>query len=120
MKNFIKSVANVAISNWPKLLWFEIPYKIIGFYYIYPTVKWIFNYAVKLAGLTYIGQENILQLFMSPYSYPLALCAFLIFAFYVYFEITALILYSDWGWRHVKFSVFELWKWKRPFLYLFD
>lgn len=110
MKNFIKSVANVAISNWPKLLWFEIPYKIIGFYYIYPTVKWIFNYAVKLAGLTYIGQENILQLFMSPYSYPLALCAFLIFAFYVYFEITALILYSDWGWRHVKFSVFELWK----------
>lgn len=110
MNNFIKSVANVAISNWPKLLWFEIPYKIIGFYYIYPCIKWFFKCAVSLAGLTYISQENIFKLFMSPYFYPLAFCAFLLFSFYVYYEITALILYCDWSWRHERFSVLKLWK----------
>ena len=72
MKETIKTWLQAALKNWLTLLYFEIFYKVIGI--------------TLLTALT----DN---------SKLLSVAAIFLFFYYVYFEITAVIVYCEAGWR---------------------
>lgn len=110
MKNTAKQVRTLILKNWSTFLWFEIPYKIIGYSLIYPALQDLFNRILKSTGAPYISQENIGTLFSAPVPVLLLLAAFVLFSYYVYFEITALVIYCSLGWRGQYVSVIGLWR----------
>lgn len=83
MKDTIKTWLQVGLKNWLTLLYFEIFYKIIG-----------------ITLLTNLSDGNNLM----------SAAAVFLFFYYVYFEITAIIVYCEAGWRNERLSVRMLFK----------
>lgn len=110
VKTATKKVIQMLLMNWVTLLWFELPYKAIGYNIVYPLIRSALYRALKFAGLSYISQETAGALFSSPASLLILLCALLFFAFYVYYEIAALLIYCEKGWQSQHISVPALWK----------
>lgn len=110
MKGKAKQLLRIMLKNWNTLLWFEIPYKIIGFSFIYSFLQSIFNRILKTTKAPYISQENIGLLFSAPVPIFFLLLAVVLFSYYVYFEITALVLYCNSGWKNEHISILGLWK----------
>lgn len=110
MKGKAKQLLRMMLKNWNTLLWFEIPYKIIGFSFIYSFLQSIFNRILKTTKAPYISQENIGLLFSAPVPIFFLLLAVVLFSYYVYFEITALVLYCNSGWKNEHISILGLWK----------
>lgn len=79
----LKTWLQVGLRNWLTLLYFEIFYKVTG-----------------ITLLTILADGTPLT----------SLAAVVLFVYYVYFEITALIIYSEYGWRDEQLSVFSLFK----------
>ena len=65
---------------------------------------------LRALGVSVIGQQNIGLVFRGPMCVLLLLCAFLLLAFYVYLEVTALVLYCEEGWQGRPISVWRLWR----------
>lgn len=85
--------------NWSTLLWFELLYRTMSYTLLYPILHRLLMQAMSAAGTAYISQENVAQLFKSPLSLLLLLILGLLFAFYVYFELAAIILCFEAGWQ---------------------
>lgn len=83
MKDTIKTWLQTALPNWLTLLYFEIFYKVIG-----------------ITLLTMLADEGSLM----------SAAAVLLFFYYVYIEITAIIVYCEAGWRAERLSVWKLFK----------
>lgn len=79
----LKTWLQVGLRNWLTLLYFEIFYKVIGI-----------TLLDTLADGTFL---------MLAFAVPL-------FIYYVYFEITALVIYSEYGWRDESLTVWLLCK----------
>lgn len=95
----IRSSAAMLKRNWSTLLWFEILYRSASFLLLYPALHKLLMQAMNAAGTAYISQENVARLFKSPVSLLLLLLLGLLFAFYVYFELAAIILCFEAGWQ---------------------
>ncbi len=80
MKDTIKTWLQTALPNWLTLLYFEIFYKVIG-----------------ITLLTMLADEGSLM----------SAAAVLLFFYYVYIEITAIIVYCEAGWRAERLSVWK-------------
>lgn len=104
----MKSWLKVGLRSWSTLLCFEIFYKTIGFPVMINLLDSIKTSILKAGGVSYISQENIGLVFGSPISVLLLLGAVLLITFYVYFEITALVLYCEAGWHNVPVSLWTL------------
>lgn len=83
MKDTIKTWLQTALPNWLTLLYFEIFYKVIG-----------------ITLLTMLADEGSLM----------SAAAVLLFFYYVYIEITAIIVYCEAGWGAERLSVWKLFK----------
>lgn len=83
MKDTMKIWLQAGLKNWLTLLYFEIFYKVIGI--------------------------TILDT-LADGSKLMVIAAVILFFYYIYFEITAIILYCEAGWRNERLSVWELFK----------
>ncbi|MDO5601394.1 MAG: glycerophosphodiester phosphodiesterase family protein [Oscillospiraceae bacterium] len=114
LKYLIGSGLRAGLKNWTAVLFFEITYKIAG-YILFSNLWELLKIAMlKVLEVPVIGQQNIGLIFRNPICIILILLAFLLVAFYVYLEITALILYCEDGWQGRPLSPWALWK--RAFL----
>lgn len=100
--------------NWSILVWFELLYRMILYIILYPAQRAILLKALDLAGTTYISQENFTLLLHSPRSILMLLSALILLLFFIYLEITGLLLCFEAGWegrritlRHLLVSTFK-------------
>lgn len=96
--------------NWIPLLYFEIIYKTFGFAVFFPFVRYLLSLLPGLAGLNYLGQENVGELFKNPAAVLTAAVILILAALYVTCEITAFMLLCEKGWRGEPCTVLQLCK----------
>lgn len=87
------------------MLFFEILYKIAGSFLFLNLWDLLKACALRAAGVPVIGQRNIGLVFRDPLCVLLFLFFFLLLVYYVYLEITALILYCEAGWQGRTISI---------------
>lgn len=110
LKSLVRSGLRAGLKNWPSILFFEITYKIAGYLLFLNLWDLLKASALRAAGVSVIGQRNIGLVFRSPFCVLLILCFFLFLVYYVYLEITALVLYCEEGWQGRFISIWPLWK----------
>ena len=110
MRNGIRNVFGIVLRNWSTLLCFEMIYRWFGFAFLFPFIRYLISLLPSFAGETYLGQENLWVIFRHPPAILLLLAVLLLAGSYIYFEIIALILYSDKGWNRTTISIWGLWK----------
>lgn len=110
MKHTIKTGLRAGLKNWSTLLCFEILYKTIGFSLVGNLTEELLNLVLKIGNVTFISQENIGSVISRPWNLVILLAGLILFTYYVYFEITALVIYCEAGWRGEYLSVWNLWK----------
>lgn len=110
MQNLIKTGLSAALKSWITLLCFEMLYKVIGSTLLFDLADSTKAAILKLNELTYISQENIGTIFRNPTSLLLLLGTFTLLSYYVYFEISALIIYCEAGWQGRYISIWSLCK----------
>ena len=98
------------LRNWTVLLYFEMVYKIIGISFLFPFFEYSLSLLPKIIGDNYLSQENILKLLYNPLAVLLIIGICLLAGLFVYFELTALMLYSEKGWRQERITVWVLLK----------
>lgn len=108
--NAVKGWLRGGARNWTALLCFEILYQSIGLGLTVKMLDRTKSAVLRFSGLSFISQENLWRAFQSPVSVLCMLTALALFTYYVYFEIAALIIYCDAGWRGETISAGALWK----------
>lgn len=106
----MQTVFGMILRNWTVLLCFEIVYKIIGISFLFPFFEYSLSLLPKMIGENYLSQENILKLLYNPLAVLLIIGICLLAGLFIYFELTALILYSEKGWSQERITVWGLLK----------
>lgn len=94
--------------SWSTLLCFEMAYRGLGFLILFPLLGRGLSRLPGLVGAAYLGQDNITLLFHSPAALLLLLGLLLLAGLYLLFELTALFLYAEKGWRREHVSLLGL------------
>lgn len=100
---------NVVFQNWSTLFCFEMIYRGTAATLLFPLHRYLLALLPGLAGEAYLGQENIASVFHHPTALLLLLAIALMTGLYIFFEITALFICAEKGWRRERISVWELW-----------
>ena len=108
MKAIIKQAVGISLSNWTTLLLFELFYKVICYSLVYSLSQDILNYALKTANISYLSFENAGQLLTAPLSVILLILLLLLITVVTFFEISALYVYCEKGWKHESLTVRQL------------
>ncbi|MDO4274032.1 MAG: glycerophosphodiester phosphodiesterase family protein [Eubacteriales bacterium] len=106
----ISSVFSIILRNWSVLLSFEMLYKGFGFIFLFPGLQYLLSRLPAMTGENYLGQENILVVLDHPLAVFLLFVIFLAAGGFIYFEINALTLYCQAGWRRERLTVWGIWK----------
>ncbi|NLC72848.1 MAG: hypothetical protein GX684_03640 [Ruminococcaceae bacterium] len=104
MKTWLQS----GLKSWPTLIIFEVLYKAFGFVILSFVMDAAKSAVLKISDLPFLSQETMVAAFTKPMSLLVVFGVFLVFAYYIYFEITALILYCEAGWQNERITVWEL------------
>ncbi|QNL43923.1 glycerophosphoryl diester phosphodiesterase membrane domain-containing protein [Oscillibacter hominis] len=110
MKERIQTVWEMAFYNWSVLLCFEMLYRGAGFLLLFPLLRAILGSLPGLAGEAFLSQENLSRLFERPQALFALLGVAFLAGLFIFFELAALFLYCDRGWRREKLTVWGLWK----------
>lgn len=110
LKPLVRAGLGAGLKSWPAVLLFEITYKIAGYFLFLNLWELLRSAMLRALSVSVIGQQNIGLVFRDPMCVLLLLCAFLLLAFYVYLEVTALVLYCEEGWQGRSISVWRLWR----------
>ncbi len=100
---------NVVFQNWSTLFCFEMIYRGTAATLLFPLHRYLLALLPGLAGEAYLGQENIASVFHHPAALLLLIAIALMTGLYIFFEITALFICAEKGWRREQISVWELW-----------
>lgn len=114
LKALVGSGLRAGLKSWPTVLFFEIIYKITGYILFSSLWDLLRSAALWALGVSVIGQQNIGLLLYNPFCVMLIVCAFLLLAYYIYLEITTLVLYCEEGWQGRSITIWPLLK--RAFL----
>lgn len=98
------------LNGWSALLCFEMAYRGLGFLFLFPLLRHLLSLLPGLVGADYLGQDNLSLLARSPAALLLLLAVLLLVGAYLCFEIAALFLYAERGWRRERVTVWGLWR----------
>ncbi|RGZ00431.1 glycerophosphoryl diester phosphodiesterase membrane domain-containing protein [Clostridium sp. AM58-1XD] len=107
MKKFWMSLMLIC-KNWVTLLYFEMIYKIFGYTVVFACAQYLLSLLPGLAGVDYIGQENIDAVLKTPMAVLLGTGILILAALYVVYEIAAFLLLAAKGWHNERISLFQL------------
>ena len=110
MIQLIKNTLSIHKQNWPTLLYFEIIHRTVSSFLIYTFYQEIMSLILKNTGLSILTQENIRLMLIHPLSILLLISFFLLIAALLFFEITALSIYGQYGWQQQNLSLLELYR----------
>lgn len=74
----------------------------------FPLLEELLKVAMQRAGLKYLSNQNVLLILQSPMAILILVVLVILLAFYIYIEITAIIIYCDQGMKGEKISVTNL------------
>lgn len=74
----------------------------------FPLLEELLKVAMQRAGLKYLSNQNVLLILQSPMAIFILVVLVILLAFYIYIEITAIIIYCDQGMKGEKISVANL------------
>lgn len=98
----------IVFHGWSALLCFEMAYRGLGFAVLFPLLRRGLSRLPGLVGAAYLGQDNFTLLFRSPAAVALLLGVLLLAELYLLFELTALFLYGELGWRRERATLWGL------------
>lgn len=108
MKKLLKVSGSITLKNWTTLLTFELFYKVVCYSFLSSIVGIIMDNILHAAGITYLSFENIRILLTHPLSIVLFLCLIMIITVSTFFEVSALYIYCEKGWRNEFLSLWQL------------
>lgn len=114
MKQIFKNTIALLNQNLTTLMIFQLIYKLIGIAIFLPIVNWVIQYSMKNAGLNYLTTQNLGLAIQNPITIVSVLVLILLLAFYIYFELVALILLFDYNHKQEKITVMQLFKKTAP------
>ncbi|WP_315079390.1 glycerophosphodiester phosphodiesterase [uncultured Clostridium sp.] len=87
--------------NWMTLILFELLHKGLILIAIMPFINYMLSSLMKSANIIYLSTDNITKILTNPISIILILLIILALAFYIFFELTSIIICFD---KSIKFS----------------
>ncbi len=94
--------------NFSSIILFEITFKLMAAAFFIPLIYYIINLSVKLAGISYLGKQNVKQYFTSPSTYGLFVILLIILAAYFLINASGLIYVMEASHREEKIGVIPL------------
>ncbi|MBQ8972197.1 MAG: glycerophosphoryl diester phosphodiesterase membrane domain-containing protein [Clostridia bacterium] len=76
---------------WKVVILFEILYRLFSRYIVFPTLRWLFNSALRVTGLYYLTAENLGRVLTQPVMLACILALFIVFALTAVIEVSCLI-----------------------------
>ena len=110
MRKRLSEVFGMVLRNWDTLILFEIIYKTIGYSLLFPEIRSQLAILPRLLGLPHLGQQDIGALMHSPLALLLLAASMFLLAFYLLFEVAALLLYCEAGWQRRRITLWDMWK----------
>lgn len=104
----VGEIVCMVFRNWSTLLCFEMAYRGLGFLVLLPLLRRGLSRLPGLMDAAYLGQDNFLLIFQNPAAMMLLLSILLLAGGYILFELTALFLYAEKGWRRERLSLWGL------------
>lgn len=98
----------VVFHGWSTLLCFEMAYRGLGFLVLFPLLAGGLSRLPGLVGAAYLGQDNFRLVFQHPAAILLLFGIAVLAGLYLLFEVTALFLYAERGWRRERVSLWGL------------
>ncbi|MGJ0701017.1 glycerophosphoryl diester phosphodiesterase membrane domain-containing protein, partial [Clostridium perfringens] len=94
--------------NLSTLFVFELFHKGLALLLIWPIIQLFINLSIKRSGYVYLVTENLIKILTNPSSIILMLISIIILGFYMFFEITAVIICIDEARKGNKIKVSKL------------
>ncbi|WP_053983064.1 glycerophosphodiester phosphodiesterase [Niameybacter massiliensis] len=108
MIQIFKRAIRLMLWDWSTLILFELIYKFGAMIIAFPLLEELLRFAMQRAGLKYLSNQNVLLILKSPMAILVLVVLVILLAFYIYIEITAIIIYCDQGMKGEKISVTNL------------
>lgn len=94
-KILLKNFRLIIKYNLGKIILFELLHKAFALMFIFPSVKYMINIAMKKSEMVYLILSNVYKLFMNPTSILLVIGSGLIIIFYILFEFIFTVVCID-------------------------
>lgn len=107
-KRIFKNLYYIIKYNWMTLILFELFYKGLILVGMAPFIKYMLNTTMKSANVNYLTTDNIIKIVTNPVSIILILLIILCMAFYIFFELTAMVICFDKSIRFSSIGLIEL------------
>lgn len=114
MRKKLVNIFDIVLKNLDTLLCFEIIYKMIAYSFLFPFIQRQLELIPKTLGVSHLGQQDIGMIFQSPLALIRIIGILLLLSYYLLFEITAILIYCEVGWKRERITFLLL----SPFLLL--
>lgn len=94
--------------NLKVLTTFEVIYRLIGLFLIFPLGRWIFHLSFSVAGYTYVTNQQLLDYLFAPTTILLLLLILILVAIYITFELIILTVIFDFSHHQKKIDILTL------------
>ena len=91
MRTIAKRALGLLKRSWKTMFLFEIIFRLLSMYAVFPVCKWLFNSALRVTGLNCLTADNWLRVLMNPLMLLCFMLLFLIFSLTSMLEISCLI-----------------------------
>lgn len=108
MRKRIAEISGIVLRSWDTLICFEVLYRAIGYGLLFPLIRSQLENVPRLLGVLQLGQQNVGLVLHSLPAMLLLAGIFLLLAFYLLFEIVALLLYCEAGWKRRRITLGRL------------
>lgn len=107
-KRIFKNFIGLTKYNISTLIVFELFHKGIALLLIWPLIRFFVNMSITKSGYLYLVTENIVKILTNPMSIIFMIISLIILGFYMFFEITAVIICIDEARKSHKIGVVDL------------
>jgi glycerophosphoryl diester phosphodiesterase len=104
----IKNVYHSLSYNIKPLIIFELLYRLLGFFVIYPLIRLVFHLAIRYSGYRFITNNIFIDFLLKPSTMLFIFLLLVILSIYILIELTFLALLFDLGHKkeHIRFYDF--------------
>ncbi|MFR1934422.1 MAG: glycerophosphoryl diester phosphodiesterase membrane domain-containing protein, partial [Clostridioides difficile] len=109
-KNILSKLVFIIKYNFSTLILFELFHKGLALFFIWPSIRYIFDILIKSLHIVYLNMDNFIKVLTNPMSIVLIILSVIILAFYAFFEFTSVIICFNKSIKYEKIGLFELFK----------
>jgi len=110
MIDLLKSILKNIKYNFKSLIYFEVLYRIIGVFVIFPLTRLLFNLSIKLSKYNYISNELVIEYLLLPTTIIIFICLLVILGIYIGWELIFLSLLFNLNYHKIKVNFLDFLK----------